>query len=106
MEDKFSMAMVDRIDKLNESVLDEAVIIEEYSGFGNSGEQVTSVAKIKDHKNKRMFRDDTMESDDIGVIANQGMMGELATLVLLLTRPRIRYEQTLYSKVGGVMGRR
>jgi hypothetical protein len=106
MENTISMAVVYGIDKLNESLLDEAVITEEYPGFGYGGEQVTSVTKIEDHKDKGIFIDDTMKGDDVGMIADQGMMSELATLVLLLTRPRIRYEQTFYSKVGGSMGRR
>jgi hypothetical protein len=106
MENVVSMTIVNRIDKLNESLLDETVIIEEYPGFGDSGEQITSLAKVEDHKDKGIFKDDTVKGNDVGVIADQGMMSELATLVLLLTGPRIRCEQTLDSIVSGTVGRR
>ena len=70
MENAFAMTVVNRINKLNESLLDEAVVIDEYSGFGYGGEQVTSFAKIEDHKDKGIIIDNTMESDYIGMIAD------------------------------------
>ena len=106
MENAIPMTVVDCINKLNEGLLDEAVVVDKYARFGYGGEQVTSFAKIEDNKDKRIVIEYAMESDYIWVIADLGMMRKLAALVFLLTGPSLRYEQTFYSEVRGCMGRR
>jgi hypothetical protein len=92
MENVILMAMVDCVDQLRESFLDEAVIAEEYPSFGNGGKQVAPIAKIENHKDEGILLNETVKGDDVGVIGNQWMMSEFATLVLLLTRPGFRRE--------------
>lgn len=86
MVDSNTMAEFHRFTDLEKRTLGESLVILVDAALGNVGKQIPTTAELQDHENGILGLHDSVEGDDIGMVAGGEMQFNLPSLELMLPR--------------------